>query len=191
MRILDTLLGRTKPVPANLDNLFALPSAAITLEAEAGVTLSGQAGVSFKPPAGQSFEETQAEINELVRSASSDISPVSIRQESDSFGYRWLIIEDSSPEGLVTQVHMVNSTLQDHGYGPQLLCSVFGLHGAQTPDAYLVYLYKRGTFYPFVPVGDERRDNEAELRLKAIVSNDLHLEDDLTRWFPLWGLPLH
>ncbi|WP_423782934.1 PspA-associated protein PspAB [Ferrimicrobium acidiphilum] len=35
---------------------------------------------------------------------------------------------------------------------------------------YWVYLYKRGTFYPFVPVGHERRDNERELSLKAVWS---------------------
>ena len=56
-------------------------------------------------------------------------------------------------------MHFVNSTLEDHGYGPQLLCSVFAFHPASTAgghggdDVYLVYLYKRGTFYPFVPTG--------------------------------------
>ena len=37
MGILDTLFGRTKPVPPKLDDLFALPGAAIQLEAAAGV----------------------------------------------------------------------------------------------------------------------------------------------------------
>ena len=32
MGILDSLLGRTKPVQPNLDALFAVPNAAITLE---------------------------------------------------------------------------------------------------------------------------------------------------------------
>jgi hypothetical protein len=101
---------------------------------------------------------------------------------------------------LVTQVHYVNSTLQDHGYGPQLLCSVFGLAAASPPASgkivgpatmFLVYLYKRGTFYPFVPIGPQRRDNEAELRLRTVLAQDLAIESDLDRWFPLWGLPVH
>jgi hypothetical protein len=188
VRIVDTLLGRTKPAQANLDALFALPSAAVTLQAEAGFELSGQAGVCFKPASGQPFAETQTEIVQLLGS-SGDSSPV--RQEEDSYGYRWLVIEDRSPESLVTQVHMVNTTLEEHGYGPQLLASVFGLTETGGSGAYLVYLYKRGTFYPFVPAGGERRDNEAELRIKAIVANDLKIEQDLTRWFPLWGLPVH
>ena len=32
MGLLDTLLGRSKPVQPNLDQLFGLPSAAMTLE---------------------------------------------------------------------------------------------------------------------------------------------------------------
>lgn len=33
MGLLDTILGRSKPVQPDLDQLFALPSAALTLEA--------------------------------------------------------------------------------------------------------------------------------------------------------------
>ena len=55
---------------------------------------------------------------------------------------------------------------------------------------FLVYLYKRGTFYPFAPDGPEHRDNELELRIRAVVGADLPVEPDLTRWFPLWDMPL-
>jgi hypothetical protein len=50
---LDTLLGRTKPVKANLDALFALPTAALTLQSAGGLVSSGHAGVCWKPPSGQ------------------------------------------------------------------------------------------------------------------------------------------
>jgi len=45
---LDTLLGRTKPVPPNLDALFALPSAAITLQAATDFTPTGAGSVCFR-----------------------------------------------------------------------------------------------------------------------------------------------
>ena len=48
MGLFDTLLGRTKPVKANLDALFALPSAAVTLQSSAGLVSSGAAGVCWK-----------------------------------------------------------------------------------------------------------------------------------------------
>ena len=117
-------------------------------------------------------------------------------------------------EALVTRIHMVNSSLSDAGWGPQLLCSVFGLAelatDALTPSdnvdvregasvgtgallkstAYLVYLFKRGTFYPFVPTGHEKRSTEEEFKIRSLVADDLHVEADLDRWFPLWDLPV-
>jgi len=63
--------------------------------------------------------------------------------------------------------------------------------GAVVPStAYLVYLFKRGTFYPFVPTGHEQRSTEEEFRLRSLVADDLHVESDLDRWFPLWDLPV-
>ena len=56
--------------------------------------------------------------------------------------------------------------------------------------AYLVYLFKRGTFYPFVPSGHEQRNTQEELKLKSLVTDDLVVEPDLDRWFPLWDLPV-
>jgi hypothetical protein len=202
VRLFDVLLGRSKPVEANLDRLFGLPGAQVTLEASAGLRPSGEAGVCFKPAAGQPFAATATEIEQLL---GLDKEVAHLHDENDSFGYRWIVLRSEDFEGLVNQVHLVNTTLKEHGYGPQLLCSVFGFEpipgGAADPSSgtgampaqgvYLVYLYKRGSFYPFVPLGDERRDNEAELRLKALLANDLMIEPDLERWFPLWGLPVH
>ncbi|MGW8882632.1 PspA-associated protein PspAB, partial [Streptomyces mirabilis] len=51
--------------------------------------------------------------------------------------------------------------------------------------------YKRGTFYPFAPLpgGMERRDNQLELQVRAVLGDDLRVEKDLARWFPVWGAP--
>jgi len=205
MGLFDTLLGRTKPVQSNLDNLFALPSASITLQSAAGMTCSGSAGVCYKPPSGQGFADMQAEVVSLLTmDGASDL-----RQAEDSFGYHWVVVEDPDIEALVTRVHLVNSSLSDAGWGPQLLCSVFGVAPVAVPSgdtalapplvgpgtvahstAFLVYLFKRGTFYPFVPTGHEQRDTEQELKLRSLVGDDLVVETDLDRWFPLWDLPI-
>jgi hypothetical protein len=219
MGLLDTLLGRTKPVKPNLDALFALPSAAVTLETSGGFVSTGRAGVAFKPPAGQAFHEVEADLDQLLRS---DTDPVGrARHTEDSYGYHWVVIEASQIDDLVTRAHMVHSTLQEQGFGPQLLCAVFGFEASPSPpqgetpavgpdlnpttDAaaddperaassasriYLVYLTKRGTFYPFAPTGKERRDTELELRIRSLMEGDLPVEKDLARWFPLWGLPV-
>ena len=212
MGLLSTLLGRTKPVQSDLDALFALPSASITLQSAAGMSCSGHAGVCFKPPTGQGFEDMQAEVVKLLSMDGAG----GFRKAEDAYGYHWLVIEDADIEELVTRVHMVNSSLADSGWGPQLLCSVFGI--AELPadaadparateegslpertagpgqviasTAFLVYLFKRGTFYPFVPEGNEQRNTERELRLKSLVADDLVVEPELDRWFPLWDLPV-
>jgi hypothetical protein len=221
MGLLDTILGRTKPVQANLDALFALPSASITLQSAAAISCSGHAGVCFKPPTGQGFEDMQAEVVKLLSMDGTG----ALRKAEDAYGYHWLVLEDADIEELVTQIHLVNSSLSDAGWGPQLLCSVFGLArltASDSPDAgapdafdtveaaatdpmpeptagpgrvlpssaYVVYLFKRGTFYPFVPDGHEHRDLEQELKLKSLLAGDLTLESDLDRWFPLWDLPV-
>jgi hypothetical protein len=187
--LFDTLLGRTKPVKANLDALFALPTAALTLQSAGGLVSSGHAGVCWKPPSGAESGDLQAEVAQLVGEG--------FTQTQDSFGYGWLLLSKPALDDLVTQAHMANTTLAEAGWDAQLLCSVFGfVPGPGAPsDARafsLVYLYKRGTFYPFAPLDStkERRDTELELRIRTMLGADLPVESDLARWFPMWDLPV-
>jgi hypothetical protein len=38
--------------------------------------------------------------------------------------------------------------------------------------------------------GEQQRDTERELRLKAQIGHELPVEAELERWFPLWGIPI-
>jgi hypothetical protein len=187
VRFLDALLGRSRPKQPKLDALFGVTGAAITLEAAAGMRPTGQAAVCFKPASGQGFAAASEELRGLLELAVKEAGST-LTVTDDRYGYRWVVLADPDMEDLVTAVHLVNSTLEQHGFGPQLLCSVFGF--AAEARFYLVYLYKRGTFYPFAPAGGERRDTELELRVKATLGGDLPIEPELGRWFALWGLPL-
>jgi hypothetical protein len=67
---------------------------------------------------------------------------------------------------------------------------VFAFEEKERP-LYLIYNFKRGAFYPFVPAaGEKARDSERELRLKAQLGAELPFEEDMARWFPLWEIPL-
>jgi hypothetical protein len=163
--------------------------AAVTLEAAAGMKPTGEAAVCFKPASGQGFAAASEELQGLLELAVKEAGST-LRITDDSYGYRWVAVVDPEVEDLVTAVHLVNSTLEQYGFGPQLLCSVFAFADDQQRRFHLVYLYKRGTFYPFAPQDGERRDNELELRVKATLAGELPVEPELARWFALWGLPL-
>ncbi|MBY8345539.1 hypothetical protein LXH13_11560 [Streptomyces spinosirectus] len=192
MGLLDILLGRTKPALPDLDRLFALPSAAVTLEAAAGFTPTGTGAVCFATVEGSAFEQTHREVQALLDAdADRDGPPVEFSQ--DAYGYSWLVSRRSPDQlsALVNDLHAVNSSMEVNGFGPQLLCSLAGFAAEGDRRLALVYLYKRGTFYPFAPLpgAGQRRDNALELQVKAALGDDLRMEQDLSRWFPVWGAP--
>ena len=55
MGFLDTILGRTKPAQPNLDELFSLPTAAITLDAAMDLVPTGTGSVCFRAAEGKAF----------------------------------------------------------------------------------------------------------------------------------------
>ncbi|MER0444286.1 hypothetical protein ABR738_06825 [Streptomyces sp. Edi4] len=193
MGFLDILLGRTRAAPPDLDRLFALPSAAITLRAATGFTPTGRGSVCFTTVEGAAFDRIRQDVTELLE-ADGQRAGAPVEFSRDTYGYSWLLSRRRPDDltSLVGDLHAVNTTLEGSGFGPQLLCSLVGFehaeHGPEQAFA-LVYLYKRGTFYPFAPLPGDRRDNALELRIRAVLSGDLRVESDLTRWFPVWGAP--
>ena len=191
MKFLDALLGRSKPKPADLDALFAVPAAAVTLEAALRIRPAGAGAVSFKPATGGGFAATREEIGELLALAAKE-QAADISTTSDSYGYEWVVVRDPDPADLATAIHMVTSTLAERGFTPQLLASVFAFTTAEGRPLHLVYLIKRGTFYPFAPTGDQQRDNALELSVRGTLEQEggIRIEPELNRWFPIWGVPV-
>jgi len=185
----DTLLGRSKPAKADLDDLFALPSAAITLQVGVGFTSTGLGSVCYKPAEGAAFARTESEVQELL---DADQGP-KVELSKDSFGFSWLLVRHDPTDvpGLVTDLHAVNSSLEAAGFGPALLCSMVPFQHSDGRRVALVYLYKRGTFYPFAPLPGtpQRRDNALEIEIQGTLASDLKVEPDLAHWFPIWGAP--
>ena len=191
MGFLDTLLGRTKPAQPKLDDLFALPSAAVTLEAGAGFTPTGSGSVCFRPVEGRSFADVQKDVTDLLNMSAGDEGGLPVEVSKDDYGFTWVVVSRMSSEidTLVTDLHAVNTSLAEGGFGPQLLCTLVGFADDRGRKVGIVYLYKRGTFYPFAPLNGEHRDNALELEVRGNLGADLKTEPDLTRWFPVWGAP--
>ena len=190
MGFLDSLLGRTKAVPPDLDALFALPSAALTLQAATGLAPTGDGGVAVKRAEGGEFARTADEVDELLQFT----DDVVVEHETDTYGYLWTVCRsgDRLVQDLVTALHAANSTWEARGFGPGLLCSYVEFAGevdGRSRLVVLVYLYKRGTFYPFAPLRGQRRDQALELAVRARLDGELPVEPDLQRWFPIWDAP--
>lgn len=187
MKLWDSLMGRRQPIGANLDALFALPTAAITLQTGAGFTATGVGSVCYRQAEGAAFAQTQTDVVALL---DADEGP-DVEKSADSYGFTWLVVrhDPSDMAGLVTDLHAVNTTLEAQGFGPGLLCSLVVFEDAAGRRLGLVYLYKQGTFYPFVPRDGQQRDNVLEIQIRDLVKNDLPVESQLQRWMPVWGAP--
>jgi hypothetical protein len=187
MGFLRDILGRKPPPGPQLDQLFAIPDAAVTLQVSAGFLPTGVGAVCYRAAEGGAFTAAETDITELL---DADGGP-KVEKETDSFGFTWLVCrqDPSAISDLVTELHAVNRGLEDNGFGPALLCSVVAFAGPDGRKVGIVYLYKQGTFYPFAPTGPQRRDNALELQIRGIVSADLPIEKQLQRWLAVWGAP--
>jgi PspA associated protein B len=185
----DVLFGRRKLAEPAADRLFALTTAAVTLDTELGLRPAGAGAVCFKPLSAGDFERVQADVQQLLEGIAAE-SGSKLERSEDSFGYQWIVVRDNDLADQVTAVHAVASGLEEQGFGPQLLAAVFRFEGGKYP-VYFVYGYKRGAFWPFVPKGEgQERDNATELELKAKLEGELPIEQDLTRWFGVFDAPL-
>lgn len=190
MGLWDVITGRSRPKPANLDALFAVPTAAITLETSMGLRPTGDGSVCYRAAAGVAFQQTQDDVVALL-DADPGAPPVQVTR--DEFGFTWLLNQHDPADisGLCTDLHAVNTALEAQGFGPGLLCSLVPFADDAGRRVGLVYLYKQATFYPFAPKpGAERvRDNLLEIQVRDALSGELPIEQDLGRWLAVWGAP--
>jgi hypothetical protein len=187
---LDALLGGKKKLQGVApDRLFAMTTAHVALSTELGIESAGAAGIVFQPLGTGDFAQILKDAEELLRGTAEE-QDSTLETADDEFGYRWLVLRDPDFEDLVVSLNTISTELQGGGYGDRLLAAVFAFEESGR-RLYFIYNFKRGAFYPFVPAsGDKQRDNEREMRLKAQVANELPIEDELARWFPLWQIPL-
>ena len=172
MGFLDVIIGRRKLAGPAPDRLFAMSTAYVKLETELEITSRGAAAIVFQPLPTADFESIVREMEEVVRATGKD-SGTAVESSDDQFGFRWLVLRGNDFDDLVVGINAVSSALEGGGYGDRVLCAVFAFEDSKKRPLYWIYNYKRGTFYPFVPGG-----------------GDQPVEQELERWFPLWGIPI-
>jgi hypothetical protein len=192
MGLFDVLTGRRKLVKPAPDRLFAISTAYVTMQTSLSIESRGGAAIVFQSLATADFRGIVRDMEEVVRATAGD-SGTTVETTEDSYGFSWLVLKGESFDDLVVGINAVSTAIDDGGYGERLLCAVFAFadQNAHPPTPlYLIYNFKRGAFYPFVPAGEQHRDTERELVLQAQLGSELPLETELSRWFALWGIPI-
>ena len=190
MGLFDILTGKRKLKPPAESRLFAMSTAAVTLEMTLDLRSSGKAAIVFQPLATADFESIVTDMEEVLRGTGEDTG-TAVERTDDTFGYRWMILSDPDFEDLVVGINAVSTALEAGGYGDRILAAVFPFRDEASKPVYWIYNYKRGSFYPFVPApGEQKRNNEREFQLKAQMEGEMPIEPELERWFPLWEIPL-
>jgi len=190
---------------AKSDKLFAISTASITLESNLGLKPSGSAGICFKPMGTTSYESARKEIQELLEFSSKE-TETEFRLEKDEFNFLWAIFKDPDFEDLVANIHLVSQTLEDRGFGEQILCAIYRFdsepeagtsgHEGKTGGkaggrkaVYWIYNFKQGAYYPFIPLAGKQRDSPFEFRLRSEMEREMPVEKNVEKWYPLWGIP--
>jgi len=185
----DVLFGRKKLKGPARDRLFALTTAAVSLDVECGLKPAGVGAVVFKPLSAGEFAQVDKDVEELLASVAAS-SGSRLERKTDTFGFQWVVVHDPELEDQVTAVYALANEFTERGFGAQLLAAPFRFEGGDHP-VYWIYGFKTGTFWPFVPTGEKQgRDNPRELQLKAQLEKELPVEPDLTKWFGLFDAPI-
>ena len=190
MGFLDAVLGGRKKLKGVApDRLFAMTTAYVTMQTGLNMQSTGSAGIVFQPLDTADFDQILKDAEELLHGTAEE-SGSTLESADDEFGYRWIILRDPDFDDLVVALNTISTELQGGGYGDRLLAAVFPFED-KGKRVYFIYNLKRGAYYPFVPgPGEKQRDSEHELRLKAKLDKELPVEEDMTRWFQLWEIPL-
>ena len=174
---------------ANPDDLFEMSTASLTMEANLGFVPAGTAGLCIADVDSTRFRDAVEEVREILTVGESG-TLAEFRE--DSYGYHWIVLEAEAFEDLVTGVHFASKTLIDRDFGSRLQAAVFGFEATDRAgtDAgshvYWVYSFRRGAFYPFVPRGEQSRDQSTELKLSGVLEDEMTVESDREYWYPLW-----
>lgn len=162
----------TAPTPLPLDRLGMLEAAAALLADRTGLSPAGLAGLCFRTLEEDVFPEA-------------DVA-------DDGHGFSWRVMRQAPGQfgSLVTELKAVIAKFIEAGVEDQILCSIAAFRDADGSQVGLVYLHKRGTFYPFAPMKGQTRNTRLELTVKDALDASLPIERDLTIWFPIWGAPV-
>src|ERR671910_1954868 len=124
MGLFDILTGKRKMKQPAESRLFAMSTAAVTLELNLELKSSGKAAIVFQPLATADFTSIVNDMEEVLRGTGDDAG-TDIEKTDDSFGYRWMVLADPDFEDLVVGINAVSTALEAGGYRGRGACAGF------------------------------------------------------------------
>jgi hypothetical protein len=179
---------------ANSDAIFSLSSAYITLEIKLGLKNTGRSAMSIKAVDGMNFSVMREDIQHFLDASKTEFN-LRYRTVTDSYGYLWVIIEANHMEDILAGITAIGDTVYEKGFSDKLLAAIFQFSNNMENNnnnsiQYLIYNYKRNNFYPFIPIGQKKRDTEQEMKIVSALGQEMPFEKDMSFWYPMWDLPL-
>nr|WP_207711699.1 hypothetical protein [Sulfobacillus harzensis] len=170
--------------PGKTDQLFALSTAQLDIEAKLDSPYGERAALVLRAVDNSSYDALQKEMNDLLSMNGRDFT-AHVTAQTDNMGFHWLIFRGPNLEDAINGLHMAADLLKQAGYSDSLLAAMF-----RFGDWYLIYSYRRASFYPFMPTGSSRRNESREFRIRQTLDGALPIEKDPERWYPLWDPPI-
>jgi hypothetical protein len=193
MGFFDALFGRTKVSAGKVDQLFQVSTAELDIESKLNSRFGGRAALVLRSVDNAGYEAIEKDLHDVLQIGGRDL-PVAAKSETDAMGFHWMIYTGTDIEDVINALHLTADLIQESGYSDTLMAAMLAYDredaaGKRSAKWYLIYSYRRASFYPFVPKPGKNRDSALEFRLASTLKASLNMEADQDRWYALWDPP--
>ena len=105
MGLRDVLFGKKKLSEPKTDRLFALATAAVTLDTELGLKPAGAGAIAFKPQSSGEFRSAFDDVDQLVEAVAQQCGS-EVERKSDEYGYDWVTVRDPDLDKRVARLEL-------------------------------------------------------------------------------------
>lgn len=169
---------------ADSEDLVALSRVSLALETNMGYEPAKEGGLAFSDIDSHDFDKALEEVKGVIHK--DDERENANLNIEDIHGTQWIVIEDDSVESLAANLQYGASAMNSVDYCSRLLAAVLPFEKENDNTAYIIYSFRRGKFYPFVPIDGSNRDTKTERKISVILDDEIDVEDDRNYWYPLW-----
>ena len=147
-----------------------------------------QAAILISPNDHDFFKDLNESMNERLNDLGLSHSTVKVI-EKDKHGTAWTLVTNDSFENLVAEVDKISESIFMAGLGPRMIAAVFKGQFRES-TVYWVCNYRTAKFYPFIPAGNQTRDNELEIDMgDVLIGMGIPVEPH-SNWYALWDIPI-